>query len=158
MIGYSPVLKRRGPLGNVTVALTAGLPLLYGALAVGMPAQGIVPWVLAAWIHLVREIVKDIADEAGDRVIGRRTLPIIFGPRRAAVVAAVLAVLFVPVSLGLPARAHYRAAYYVVALFAQLAVLLVASRLVSGRLERNSLLLKGAMLVGVVALVAGRVA
>ena len=143
---------------GLTVALTAGLPLLYGALAVGMPAQGIVPWVLAAWIHLVREIVKDIADEAGDRVIGRRTLPIIFGPRRAAVVAAVLAVLFVPVSLGLPARAHYRAAYYVVALFAQLAVLLVASRLVSGRLERNSLLLKGAMLVGVVALVAGRVA
>ena len=158
MILYSPVLKRRGPVGNVAVALVAGLPLLYGALAVGMPAQGIVPWVLAAWIHLVREIVKDIADEAGDRVIGRRTLPIIFGRRRAAVIAAVLAVLFVPVSLALPARAHYRAAYYVVALFAQLAVLLVASRLVSGRLERNSLLLKGAMLVGVVALVAGRVA
>ncbi len=158
MILYSPVLKRRGPVGNVAVALVAGLPLEYGALAVGMPAQGVVPWMLAAWIHLTREIVKDIEDEAGDRVIGRRTLPIVLGARRTAAIAAGLAVLFVPVSLALPARAHYRGAYYVIALIAQLTVLLVASRLLAARWERNSLLLKGAMLVGVVALVAGRVA
>ena len=63
-----------------------------------------------------------------------------------------------PVSLALPAWAHYRRAYYVIALIAQLTVLLVASRLLAARWQRNSLLLKGAMLVGVVALVAGRVA
>jgi geranylgeranylglycerol-phosphate geranylgeranyltransferase len=158
MMLYSPVLKRRGLPGNVAVALVAGLPLMYGAIAVGHAAAGIVPWTLAAWIHLVREIVKDIDDQAGDRTLGRRTLPLVLGERRAAVVAAALAAAFVPLSLVLPARAHYHSAYFLIALFAQLAVLAVASRLFTGRTQGNSRLLKGAMLVGIVALVAGRVA
>ena len=158
MAVYSPVLKRRGLPGNVAIALIAGLPLMYGALAVGRAGAGIIPWTLAAWIHLVREIVKDLDDEAGDRALGRRTLPIVLGARRAGVVAATLAAVFVPLSLALPAQAHYGGAYFLVALFAQLAVLVVASRLFSGRTQGNSLILKGAMLVGIVALVAGRVA
>jgi geranylgeranylglycerol-phosphate geranylgeranyltransferase len=158
LIAYSPLLKRRGVVGNVAVALVAGLPLMYGALAVGSPAQGLVPWALAAWIHLVREIVKDIEDEAGDRLVGRRTLPIVVGARWAALVAAGLALAFVPASILLPVAARYGGAYYLVALFAQLAVLLVASRLLTGTVRRNSLLLKGAMLVGIVALILGRVA
>jgi len=157
MIAYSPVLKRHGAVGNLAAAVIAGLPLMYGALAVGGAAQAIVPWTLAAWIHLVREIVKDIGDEAGDRLVGRRTLPIVIGARRAALAAAGLAVAFVPVSIVLPLVAGYRGAYYLVALFAQLAVLLVASRLITGKTSRHSLVLKGAMLVGIVALVAGRV-
>jgi len=158
MAVYSPLLKRRGFLGNVAVALIAGLPLMYGALAVGRAGAGLVPWTLAAWIHLVREIVKDLDDEAGDRALGRRTLPIVLGARRAALVAATLAAAFVPVSLALPAQAHYGGAYFLVALFAQLAVLAVASRLFGGRTQGNSFILKGAMVVGIVALVAGRVA
>ena len=158
MFLYSPVLKRRGLAGNLAVALVAGLPLWYGALAVGGPAQGVVPWALAAWLHLVREIVKDLGDEAGDRLLARGTLPVTIGSRGAALVAAALGVAFVPASLVLPYAARYHGAYYVVALFAQLAVLLVASRLIAGKMERNSLLLKGAMILGIVALVAGRVA
>ena len=158
LVLYSPVLKRRGVLGNVAVALVAGLPLMYGAIAVGHPAAGLVPWILAAWIHLVREIVKDIDDQAGDRTLGRRTLPLVLGTRRATVVAAGLAAAFVPLSLVLPAQAHYHGSYYFIALFAQLVVLAVASRLFTGRTQRNSRLLKGAMLLGIVALVAGRVA
>jgi len=158
MIGYSPLLKRRGLPGNVAVALVAGLPLLYGAVALGRPAAGLVPWTLAAWLHLVREIVKDLDDQAGDAALGRRTLPLVLGARRAGVVAGVLAAAFVPLSLALPAQAHYGGAYFLIALFAQLAVLTVASRLFAGHSARNSLLLKGAMLVGIVALVAGRVA
>jgi len=158
LVLYSPVLKRRGLPGNVAVALVAGLPLMYGAIAVGHATAGIVPWTLAAWIHLVREIVKDIDDQAGDRTLGRRTLPLVLGPRRASVVAAALATAFVPVSLALPAKAHYHGAYFLIAVFAQLAILAVASRLFTGRTQGNSRLLKGAMLVGIVALVAGQVA
>jgi len=158
MFAYSPVLKRRGLPGNVAVALVAGLPLMYGAIAVGRPKAGIVPWTLAIWLHLVREIVKDLDDEAGDRELGRRTLPIRLGQRRATVIAAVLAAAFVPLSLALPAASHYAGAYFVIALFAQLVVLAVASRLFAGRSSGNSRWLKGAMLLGVVALVAGRVA
>jgi len=155
---YSPVLKRRGLPGNVAVSLVGGLPLMYGAIAVGHAAAGIVPWILAAWIHLVREIVKDIDDQTGDQTLGRRTLPLVLGARPASLVAAGLAAAFVPLSLALPAAAHYRSAYFLIALFAQLVVLAVASRLFTGRTQGNSRLLKGAMLVGIVALVAGRVA
>src|SRR2546425_541160 len=127
VVGGSPVLKRRGALGNVAVAVLAGRPLMSGAIAVGRAAAGIVPWTLAAWIHLVREIVKDIDDQAGDRALGRRTLPLVLGPRRASVAAAALAAAFVPLSLALPAEAHYHGAYFLIALFAQLVVLAVAS-------------------------------
>src|SRR6184192_1442041 len=107
---YSPVLKRRGLPGNLAVALVGGLPLMYGAIAVGHAAAGIVPWILAAWIHLVREIVKDIDDQTGDQALGRRTLPLVLGARPASLVAAGLAAAFVPLSLALPAAAHYRSA------------------------------------------------
>ncbi len=158
LLAYSPILKRRGFAGNLAVALVAGLPLEYGALAVGRPDAGVVPWALAAWLHLVREIVKDLSDEPGDRVVGRRTLPVVIGARATALLAAGLGVGFVPASLALPFAARYGAAYYLIALFAQLAVLLVASRLIAGKPDRNSLLLKGAMIVGIVALVAGKIA
>src|SRR5437588_586486 len=127
-------------------------------LAGGRPAAGLVPWALAAWLHLVREIVKDLGDEPGDRLVGRRTLPVVIGARATALLAAGLGVGFVPASLALPFAARYGAAYYLIALFAQPAVLLVASRLIAGKRERNTLLLKGAMVVGIVALVAGRIA
>ena len=158
MFVYSPLLKPRPFAGNLAVALVAGSPPFYGAMAVGLPAAGVIPWVLAAWLHLVREIVKDVEDEAGDRTIGRRTLPLVVGRRPALVVAAGVGLLFIPASLLLPRSAGYGGAYYVIALFAQLAVLVAATWLLLGRVERVSALLKGAMVIGLVALVAGKVA
>jgi 4-hydroxybenzoate polyprenyltransferase len=158
MLAYSPRLKPLPAVGNSAVALIAGLPPFYGALAVGAPAAGVVPWVLAAWLHLAREIVKDVEDEAGDRAIGRRTLPIVVGRRPAQVVAAGVSLLFVPASLLLPRLAGYGGAYFLIALPAQMAVLIAATWLILGRVERVSLLLKVSMVVGLVALVAGKVA
>ncbi len=158
MLAYSPLIKPRPVAGNIAVALIAGLPPLYGALAVGAPAAGVVPWVLAAWLHLAREIVKDVEDEAGDRTIGRRTLPIVVGRRPAQVVAAGVALLFVPASLLLPRVAAYGGAYFLIALPAQMAVLIAGTWLILGRVERVSALLKIAMVVGLVALVAGKIA
>jgi len=158
MLAYSPLIKPRPAAGNLAVALVAGLPPFYGALSVGRPAAGLVPWALAAWIHLAREIVKDLEDEAGDRAIGRRTLPVALGRRPAQVLTAGIAALFVPASLVLPYVAGYGGAYYLIALVAQLAVLLGATWLILGRVERVSTLFKIAMVVGLVALVTGKVA
>jgi geranylgeranylglycerol-phosphate geranylgeranyltransferase len=157
MFAYSPLLKPRPLVGNLTVAVLAGSPPFFGALAVGRPAAGVVPWILAAWLHLVREVVKDVEDEPGDRTIGRRTLPIVAGPRRARVGAAAAALLFVPASVLLPWSAGYGAAYFVIALMAQMAVLIAATWLVLGTVQRVSIVLKGAMVIGLVALVAGKV-
>jgi geranylgeranylglycerol-phosphate geranylgeranyltransferase len=158
MLTYSPLLKPRPLLGNVAVAIVAGSPPFYGALAVGRPAAGLVPWVLAAWLHLVREVVKDVEDEPGDRAIGRRTLPIAVGRRPALVVAAGVGLLFIPASLVLPRSAGYGGAYFAIALAAQLAVLVAATWLLLGKVDRVSALLKGAMVIGLAALVAGKVA
>jgi len=158
MLAYSPWLKPVPLVGNLVVAAVAGFPLEYGALAVGRPAAGLVPWVLAAAIHLVREMVKDIDDEAGDRVLRRRTLAVVLGPKGAAVAAGIAAAAFVPLSLILPLRAHYGAAYYLFALPAQMAILIAATRLLLGQTDRIARLLKAAMVAGLMALVAGRVA
>ena len=158
LLAYSPLLKPRPLIGNVAVALVAGSPPFYGALAVGIPAAGLVPWVLAAWLHFVREVVKDVEDEPGDRAIGRRTLPIAVGRRPALVLAAGAGLLFVPASLLLPRNAGYSGAYFLIALLAQMAMLIAATWLLLGRVERVSALLKGAMVIGLVALVAGKVA
>jgi geranylgeranylglycerol-phosphate geranylgeranyltransferase len=158
MVMYSPLLKPRPLLGNLAVALVAGSPPFYGALAVGRPAAGLVPWILAAWLHLVREIVKDVEDETGDRAIGRRTLPIAVGRRPAMLVAAGVALLFVPASLLLPMNDDYMWAYFLCALPVQMAVLLAAAWLLLGKVERVSALLKGAMVLGLVALVMGKAA
>jgi geranylgeranylglycerol-phosphate geranylgeranyltransferase len=158
MLAYSPLLKPVPLIGNLAVAVVAGSPPFYGALAVGRPAAGLVPWILAAWLHLAREIVKDVEDETGDRAIGRRTLPIAAGRRPAMVVAAGVALLFVPASLLLPMMADYAGAYFLIALPVQMAVLIAATWLLLGKVDRVSALLKGAMVIGLIALVMGKVA
>lgn len=158
MFAYSPRLKALPLVGNLVVAVVAGSPPFYGALAVGVPAAGVVPWVLAAWLHFVREIVKDVEDQTGDRTIGRRTLPIVLGDRRALVIAAGAGILFVPASLLLPRQADYGGAYYLIALLAQMAVLMAVTWMLLGRVPGVSTLLKGAMIIGLAALVAGKVA
>jgi geranylgeranylglycerol-phosphate geranylgeranyltransferase len=158
MLVYSPLLKPVPVLGNLAVAVVAGSAPFYGALAVDRPAAGIVPWILAAWLHFVREVVKDLEDEPGDRAIHRRTLPITVGRRPAMVIAAGAALLFVPASLLLPKNAGYTGAYFLIALPVQMAVLLAATWLLIGKVERVSALLKGAMVIGVVALIMGKAA
>jgi 4-hydroxybenzoate polyprenyltransferase len=160
LAAYSPLLKRYGVIGNVAIGVVAGLPLEYGALAMGRAGLGIVPWVLAAWLHVARELVKDLQDEVGDRLLDRRTLPILKGTALAARIAAWLLLAFVPVSIALPWAAGYRDPYFAFAAAAQLLVVLVANRLRQGvagpEVARLSLVLKVAMVVGIVALVAGR--
>ena len=158
MFIYSPGLKRAGVPGNLAVAAVAGLPPFYGALAVGRPGAGLVPWALAAWIHLGREVVKDLQDEAGDRQLGRRTLPIRLGRSRTVRVAWWLCVAFIPLAFLLPFLAGYAGFYYPVAAIAALSVVFAAHGLRRDRFARASILLKTAMVIGLAALVLGRVA
>lgn len=155
---YSPILKRRGLPGNVAVALVAGFPMAFGALAVGAPAAGLVPWILAASLHFGREIVKDLEDAPGDQAMGRRTLPLVVGTVGARQMAAGVLGVFVPMSLVLPAFAGYGWLYFAGAAAADALVLLALRRVRRAAFAQGSALLKLAMLVGVAALVLGRIA
>jgi geranylgeranylglycerol-phosphate geranylgeranyltransferase len=128
MAAYSPVLKPRGLPGNLAVAVVASLPLPYGALAVGHIAAGWLPFAIAAWIHLTREIMKDIADVDGDRRAGRRTLPIVLGPEVSRRAVWALAALFVPLSVA-PVLAGYGWAYLLLAIPADAVLAAAAVRL-----------------------------
>lgn len=155
MTVYSPVLKARGPAGNVAVAFVGGLPLLYGATAAGAPTAGLLPFALGGWLHLTREVAKDVDDLSGDVVLGRRTLAVRWGAARAGRTAALLGVLFLPASLLPWLVAGYAPRYLAIALVADAAVAWASWRLFS-RQAGAALALKVAMLVGVVALVSGR--
>jgi geranylgeranylglycerol-phosphate geranylgeranyltransferase len=157
MAAYSPVLKRRGLVGNLTVAVVAGFPLMYGALAAGHGGAGIVPWVLAAWLHLGREVSKDLVDVPGDRVLGRRTVPILSGETTGRNVARAILWAFIPVSLALPAAAGYGWGYFVIAVVAD-GFVWSAARALSSRMYPAAVRhAKLAMPLGVAALVLGRV-
>lgn len=157
MIGYARLPERHGLLGDLALAALAGLPFAFGASAVAHTAGGIIPWILAAWIYLLRAMVADLETESLDRTRGRWTVAVRLGRSRATMLSAIVALAFIPASLILPARGGYSMAYFLLAMFAQLAVLVTAARLIVGRTDRVSALLKGAMVVGAVALVAGRV-
>lgn len=156
MAAYSPILKRSGLAGNLTVAMVAGFPLAYGAIAVGNVVPALVPWLLAAWLHFGREVVKDLVDVAGDRVIGRRTLPIVWGDERTRRLARVVLWCFVPVSLILPAMTGFGPRYYLLAPLAEVPVIVAALMLSRGGTDQAIRQLKYAMPLGVAALVLGR--
>jgi hypothetical protein len=131
-----PSLEESSVLASAATALLGSSPLMYGALAIGRPAAGLLPWLLAAWIELVRQLI-------------------VRGQRR--IIAIVLLLALVTVSLVIPGRAGYGGAYYLIVLFAELLLLGVATRMIVGRSDRLNLLMKGAMALGLAALVAGRV-
>ena len=83
---YSVYFKRTLILGNVIVAfLTAIVPLyilLFNKHISVFHYHGAIVLIFAGyafWLNLIREIVKDIADVEGDRLLGSKTLPITFG-------------------------------------------------------------------------------
>lgn len=157
MAAYSPLLKRRGLAGNLTVALVAGFPLMYGCAAVGQSAAGVIPWVLAAWLHFGREVAKDLVDVPGDRVLGRRTVPILSGETTGRNVARAILWSFIPVSFALPAIARYGWWYFALAAVADALVGSAARALSRRRYPVAVAHAKLAMPVGVAALVLGRV-
>ncbi|MDX1419692.1 MAG: UbiA family prenyltransferase [Rubricoccaceae bacterium] len=167
---YSARLKRSPGWGNLAVAAVLGLAILYGGLAAH--ASPGAAWLGAAFAFLTtlaREVVKDIEDAAGDAAEGARTLPLRWGRRPAAAFALVL--IFVTLfALPVPAFAGLGTVFLALALPVAAALLGAAWALLAADAAaptdadavwrtgaaRASAWLKGAMVVGVVALALAR--
>jgi geranylgeranylglycerol-phosphate geranylgeranyltransferase len=152
MLVYSPLLKRHGLTGNLAVAAVASLPPVYGALAAGWWRAGLVPLVMGAFLHFARELVKDLEDVAGDRVQGRRTLPITHGAETTYLLAASALILFVPASLAPWFLGWYGRQYGLAVLLLDLGILAVVWRLLGRQLAGARAAIKLGMLVGLSAL------
>ena len=107
-LGYNGWGKRFGLLGNLMVSACVAVPFLYGAFMVGvLPSLLLALFAALAFLsNTGREIVKGIADMAGDRLRRIETLALKYGPRPAAQAAsafylAAVALSFIPPVLGL---------------------------------------------------------
>ena len=111
MLLYAWKLKPMPFIGNLVVAGLTGATPLYGAIAVGEIGLAGYLAVCAFLVNVAREVIKDIEDVEGDLSKGAKTLPIIWGKRKAAYVGAFFAVLTVIASF-LPVRAGVGLGYY----------------------------------------------
>lgn len=164
LYGYSARLKKTPLAGNLAVALVLGLAILYGGLAVAPSGWGVLflGAGFAVGTTLAREVAKDIEDAVGDATEGARTLPLVAGPNVAIGVAVgVTAATLAAFPLALPAGLG--ADFFLLALPAAgllLAAIWALLRASGQRLERDaaraSLLLKAAMIAGILALAGAR--
>jgi geranylgeranylglycerol-phosphate geranylgeranyltransferase len=151
MLVYSPAIKPLGLPGNVAVAVIASLPPVYGALALGNPRAGYVPFIMGAFLHFAREIVKDLEDIPGDLALGRRTVPVAMGRDAAFLLAAGALVLFVPASLAPWFGGWYGLRYGIAVLLLDAGIAVLIARLLARHEKGTRAALKIAMVWGLLA-------
>ena len=88
LVFYSVYFKKT-LVGNLAVAVIAGLSFILGGLIARNQAC-FVPAIFAIFVHMPREIIKDVIDMEGDRIVNAVTLPIVLGPTRAYIISAIL--------------------------------------------------------------------
>ncbi len=88
---YATFGKKTGFPGNLLVSTCVSAPFIYGSLAtLGTVKENC--WIFISMVFLSntgREITKGIADVEGDRTLNVKTLAVLFGRQKAAVVASI---------------------------------------------------------------------
>lgn len=103
---YSAYLKKTPLLGNITVAFILGLTFIFSGIVFNSVQTAIVPFSLAFFFSLTRELIKDIEDIDGDKIQNAKTLAILLGSEKTkqfAIVVLVISLLglFVPYFVGI---------------------------------------------------------
>ena len=177
LLVYSWKLKRLPLSGNLAVSLATALAFIYATWAAesgllhmqiarsGVIMQGwyagIFPAVFAFLMHLGREIIKDLEDQAGDRAVQARTLPLAYG-LTAAQIAATLALVLLVIATFIPAGLRlYNPNYFWIILFGVDPIVLFALYMLwknptPPRLRQISIALKANMLLGLAAIYFGQ--
>ena len=90
LFAYNRYLSGRPIAGNVVIAALGALPIAFGAAVARTHTDTVeldgpvIATVIAFWLHLPREMLKDALDTDGDRDAGRLTLPLVIGPLKTA--------------------------------------------------------------------------
>lgn len=191
LVFYSLRLKRQPLIGNLAVSAATALAFIYGAVAaqaglsraeasdgiLGMSSMndvatlarawhrdwraGIFPAVFSFLFHFGREVIKDIEDQAGDRTMRARTLPLVYGlgaAQAAATVAFIILILatLVPFYLGIYNTTYLWLVICGVDLVLVAAIYLLWKNPIQYRLRQISAVLKADMLIGLAAIYFGR--
>lgn len=99
--GYASRAKLLGIWGNFTVSFSFAFGLIYGSLITYYAALGTLGLPLLIWLYFFtaffilqgREVIKGMEDVEGDRVRGVKTVALVYGFRRASIVAALFNII-----------------------------------------------------------------
>jgi geranylgeranylglycerol-phosphate geranylgeranyltransferase len=158
MLSYEVLFKARGLAGNFTISWLTGTTFLFGGATVLAMDRILILAPLAFLATLGREIAKDIEDIEGD--IGRFTLPMKVGVKSAGIMASIaiaIAILMTPIPILIELFSKNGLLYYIPAIVVADGIFIYCiSLLVLGK-SGASTALKGAMLIALMAFLAGGV-
>lgn len=78
-------------IGNLTTALISSVPVLWGAaISENINRTAWMIFILALFLHLLREIIKDIDDYPGDLKSGKKTTAVALGIKTSRIIALTL--------------------------------------------------------------------
>ncbi len=96
LIIYTPFLKPYFFFGNLIISAISGFTFILGGLTAGRIESNIFPFLFAFFLHLPREILKDLEDIEGDKKEGLKTLPVVLGEEKTLIFSYILiAILFI---------------------------------------------------------------
>lgn len=138
---YSHKLKKQAFIGNVTATFLAFFPLF--AIFIFFKNYELVIFIEALFlglIILIREIVKDLENIAGDLSLGYKTLPIKYGEANAKKVIYILTVIALKISVVLIFKFSLGKLYYFFGVSAIL-LLIFLFKLIRSKKKRDFILL-----------------
>jgi len=158
---YSFRLKKIPLLGNIVIAFLTGLVFIYGGTVTGNINNLIIPAVFAFLINLIRELLKDIEDMKGDIFAGIKTLPIIKGINFSKWIIFFLTIILIFFTFHLFLYKYYKIEFIIIIMAAvnPLLVYFLKSFFEDqspGNLKKLSNLLKLSMVIGLIAIFAGK--
>jgi len=159
LLVYSAYLKKIPLIGNITIATLTGLAFMYGGFAVQNAEAAIIPAVFAFLLNLIREIVKDVQDEEGDKKQNIITYPIKYGIDSAKKLATIITIILIAFTF-YPFLAHiYKIEYFVIVMIFVNPVSVLCIKNLLQKKETNialvSNLLKLNMITGLIAIYFG---
>ncbi len=161
LVAYNVRLKSVPLVGNLLVSLLCGLAFAFGGFAVEHPLPATIPAVFATLFHFGRELLKDLQDIEGDRLLHGTTAPLYWSHRSIRVlISATYLVLILLTPLPF-LQNLYGLPYLILVLLLNGLLLYVIATLwraeTPAALNRLSQLLKAGMLLGLAAIVLGTI-
>jgi geranylgeranylglycerol-phosphate geranylgeranyltransferase len=156
MLSYEMLFKAKGAAGNLTISWLTATAFLFGGAAVGAIERTFILALLAFLATFGREIAKDIEDIKGDA--DRYTLPMKYGTKKAGVLASsaiVLGVIISPLPIISGVFSNQGWLYYIPAITVADAIFIYCIVLLLRGKKMASTLIKGAMLIALLAFLVG---
>ena len=161
---YAYTLKATPLIGNLAVGFMTGFGFVFGGFTINNPtivATSIYLGFFAFVMTTAREIVKDIEDMEGDRADGARTLPILIGEKK----PAMLAIALIIIDSALCPLLYFNGifgTYYLIVIAVAVLIFLYCAFMIAKSQERAaaarvSKYLKIGMLIAFVAFIAGSI-